>query len=109
MAVFTLYLSGLNSVKSHKWFKKLQLVSSAIFSIGHGGNDAQKVMGIIAAAVAVYIHTSGVAQEINPQNSKLRVTGVACFNSNGMIVDKFGWSFLNNGNILVTIYFASGN
>ena len=51
MAVFTLYLSGLNSVKSHKWFKRLQLVSSAAFSIGHGGNDAQKVMGIITAAL----------------------------------------------------------
>lgn len=33
MAVFTLYLSGLNSVKSHKWFKKLQLVSSAISAL----------------------------------------------------------------------------
>lgn len=32
-------------------FKKLQLVSSAGFSIGHGGNDAQKVMGIISAAL----------------------------------------------------------
>jgi len=27
-------------------FKKLQLFSSAAFSVGHGGNDAQKVMGI---------------------------------------------------------------
>ena len=32
-------------------FKRLQLVSSATFSIGHGGNDAQKVMGIITAAL----------------------------------------------------------
>ncbi|MBA3971269.1 MAG: inorganic phosphate transporter, partial [Bacteroidetes bacterium] len=32
-------------------FKKSQLLSSAAFSIGHGGNDAQKVMGIIAAAL----------------------------------------------------------
>ena len=32
-------------------FKKLQLLSSAAFSIGHGGNDAQKVMGIIGAAL----------------------------------------------------------
>ena len=29
----------------------LQLVSSAAFSIGHGGNDAQKVMGLIGAAM----------------------------------------------------------
>jgi PiT family inorganic phosphate transporter len=32
-------------------FKRLQLLSSAAFSVGHGGNDAQKVMGIIAAAL----------------------------------------------------------
>ena len=32
-------------------YKKLQLVSSAAFSIGHGGSDAQKVMGIITAAL----------------------------------------------------------
>jgi PiT family inorganic phosphate transporter len=51
MAVFTLYLGGLNAHKSHVWFKRLQLVSSAAFSIGHGGNDAQKVMGIITAAL----------------------------------------------------------
>jgi PiT family inorganic phosphate transporter len=51
MGVFTLYLGGLNAHKSHVWFKRLQLVSSAAFSIGHGGNDAQKVMGIITAAL----------------------------------------------------------
>ncbi|MEO7082551.1 MAG: inorganic phosphate transporter, partial [Flavobacteriales bacterium] len=34
-----------------KMFKRLQLVSSAAISVGHGGNDAQKVMGIIAAAL----------------------------------------------------------
>ena len=30
-----------------KWFRRLQLVSSAAYSLGHGGNDAQKTMGII--------------------------------------------------------------
>jgi len=30
------------------WFRKLQLVSASLYSIGHGGNDAQKTMGIIA-------------------------------------------------------------
>ncbi|RZJ66640.1 MAG: inorganic phosphate transporter [Flavobacterium sp.] len=43
-----------NPTKADKWFKKLQLVSSALFSLGHGGNDAQKVMGIIGAAVICY-------------------------------------------------------
>jgi inorganic phosphate transporter, PiT family len=37
--------------KADKWFRRFQLVSSALFSLGHGGNDAQKVMGIIAAAM----------------------------------------------------------
>jgi len=30
-----------------RWFRRLQLVSSAAYSLGHGGNDAQKTMGII--------------------------------------------------------------
>jgi PiT family inorganic phosphate transporter len=51
MAVFTFYLNTLNANKSNQWFRRLQLVSSAAFSIGHGGNDAQKVMGIITAAL----------------------------------------------------------
>jgi PiT family inorganic phosphate transporter len=51
MATFSLYLSNLNAHRANQWFKRLQLVSSAAFSIGHGGNDAQKVMGIISAAL----------------------------------------------------------
>jgi PiT family inorganic phosphate transporter len=54
MAVFSLYLSNLNANRANQWFKRLQLVSSAIFSVGHGGNDAQKVMGIIMAALIAY-------------------------------------------------------
>jgi len=30
-----------------RWFRRLQLLSSAAYSTGHGGNDAQKTMGII--------------------------------------------------------------
>lgn len=40
-----------NPARADSWFRRLQLVSSALFSLGHGGNDAQKVMGIIAAAM----------------------------------------------------------
>lgn len=49
-----------NPFKMDGWFKRLQLVSSALFSIGHGGNDAQKVMGIIAATLIVYTQHSGI-------------------------------------------------
>ena len=54
MATFTLFLHTLNANKANHWFKRIQLVSSAVFSIGHGGNDAQKVMGIIMAALIAY-------------------------------------------------------
>ncbi|MBK6776018.1 MAG: inorganic phosphate transporter [Flavobacteriales bacterium] len=49
-----LYVEKVKNPSAHSManmFKKLQLVSSAAFSIGHGGNDAQKVMGIICAAL----------------------------------------------------------
>jgi len=60
ISTFALFFSSLNLHKSEAVLKKMQLLSSAAFSLGHGGNDSQKVMGIIAAAVAVYIKTSGV-------------------------------------------------
>lgn len=43
---------------AERWFKILQLVSSGALSFAHGGNDAQKVMGIIAAAL--------IAQQVIP-------------------------------------------
>ena len=33
--------------KVDRWFRRLQLVSASLYSLGHGGNDAQKTMGII--------------------------------------------------------------
>lgn len=49
-----------NPYRADNWFKRLQLVSSAAFSLGHGGNDAQKVMGIIAAAMVAHGGIEGV-------------------------------------------------
>jgi PiT family inorganic phosphate transporter len=50
-----------NPYKAEIWFRRLQLVSSALLSLGHGGNDAQKVLGIIAAAMV----TTGRLTSIN--------------------------------------------
>jgi PiT family inorganic phosphate transporter len=36
-----------------RWFRRLQLLSAALFSLGHGTNDSQKGMGIITAALVV--------------------------------------------------------
>ena len=43
-----------SAMKESNMYKKLQLLSSAAFSLGHGGADSQKVMGIICAALMVY-------------------------------------------------------
>jgi len=65
--------------KADKWFRRLQLVSSALFSLGHGANDAQKVMGIIGAAVIFYHINAGHIEWINSSDQ------FAYF------VDQWGW------------------
>jgi PiT family inorganic phosphate transporter len=42
-----------------RWFRRLQLLSAAFFSLNHGANDAQKTMGIIAGV----LFTAGYLQE----------------------------------------------
>ena len=34
-------------IRVDRWFRRLQMISAALYSLGHGGNDAQKTMGII--------------------------------------------------------------
>ena len=43
--------SGFSPGRVDQWFRRLQLLSAAAYSLGHGGNDAQKTMGIIAGAL----------------------------------------------------------
>jgi PiT family inorganic phosphate transporter len=43
------------------WSRRMQLVSAALYSLGHGGNDAQKTMGIIASLLL----TSGHMKEFH--------------------------------------------
>ncbi len=43
------------------WSRRMQLVSAALYSLGHGGNDAQKTMGIIASL----LFTSGHMKEFH--------------------------------------------
>ena len=53
-----------------KLFRRLQLVSAGVYSLGHGGNDAQKTMGIIVMllAAAGYAH-AGQADPSSPLNA----------------------------------------
>ncbi len=68
-------------------FKKLQLFSSAAFSIGHGGNDAQKVMGIIGAALIA----NGSIQDFGQLPSWVPV---ACYLAIGLGTMSGGWKIV---------------
>jgi PiT family inorganic phosphate transporter len=91
-----------NPYKMNSWFRRVQLLSSALFSIGHGGNDAQKVMGIIAAAMMVYVAKSGVDSNNIPHWMHVTIVGgkikdiphwvvMACYTSMGLGTLLGGW------------------
>jgi len=44
-----------------RWFRRLQLLSAAAYSLGHGGNDAQKTMGIIWMLLIASVHIGAKA------------------------------------------------
>src|SRR6476619_5195388 len=50
VAIFWLFRRATPRRVDH-WFRRLQLVSAAFFSLNHGGNDAQKTAGIISAVL----------------------------------------------------------
>jgi inorganic phosphate transporter, PiT family len=107
-----------NPYKADRWFKKLQLVSSALFSIGHGGNDSQKVMGIIAAALLVYttsIAGTGeaapdwaVVQQATDAAGKSRIVGlppwvpITCYTAIGLGTMMGGWKIVKTMGTKIT-------
>jgi PiT family inorganic phosphate transporter len=48
MTIVSIVFFRSTAQKVDRWFRRLQLISAGMYSIGHGGNDAQKTMGIIA-------------------------------------------------------------
>jgi len=95
-AIFTFWLNTLNAHKSNVWFKRLQLISSAAFSIGHGGNDAQKVMGIIMAALVAS----------NPSRYTLEHmewwVPLACYTAIGLGTMSGGWKIVKTMGTRIT-------
>lgn len=94
---FTLLVLNLcRKVRPHSaevWFKKLQLVSSALFSIGHGLNDSQKVMGIIAAAM-IAAHSEGIGMGINDISDLPDWVAFACFTVISLGTMSGGWKIV---------------
>ncbi len=78
------YWKGESATRTTNMYKRLQLVSSAVFSLGHGGSDAQKVIGIIGAAM--------VAQNMIPDVTQIPTwVPLLCYTSIGLGTMSGGW------------------
>ena len=88
LAIFNLFFSSFSTAKAEKVLKKMQLLSSAAFSLGHGGNDSQKVMGIIAAAVAVYLRMN---PHVNMSDGWLDLNVILPDEDKGIKANMPGW------------------
>lgn len=92
-----------NPHKANTWFKHFQLVSSALFSIGHGLNDSQKVMGIIAAAfIAMHIHHPEVGVGINSVDDLPDWVAFACFTAISLGTMSGGWKIVKTMGTRIT-------
>ena len=76
-----------NPAKTDSLFRKLQLVSSALYSIGHGSNDAQKTAGIIA----VLLYANGYYEEFTVPTWVV----LSCFTVMGVGTMLGGWRIVH--------------
>ena len=92
--------------KADRWFRALQLVSSALLSIGHGLNDSQKVMGIIAAALIANQNIEGLPEWMH-MTSMAEVPDwvpLSCFTAIAIGTMSGGWKIMKTmGNRITKI------
>jgi len=96
--VYYLVVEKLTSPSTYRMaamFKKLQLVSSAAFSVGHGGNDAQKVMGIIGAALIA----NGDISDFSEMKTWVPL---ACYTAIGLGTLSGGWKIVKTMGTKIT-------
>ncbi len=70
--------------KVDRWFRRLQLISSSLYSLGHGGNDAQKTIGIIWMLLIA-------AGQVGQQESVPIWVIALCYTSMGLGTAFGGW------------------
>lgn len=76
-----------NPYRADGWFRRMQLVTAAFLSLGHGGNDAQKVLGIIAAAMIAH-------GDIQSMTNVPAWAPVACFSVIALGTLSGGWRII---------------
>lgn len=95
LTILILYtFKKVNPHKANTWFKRLQLVSSGLFSIGHGLNDSQKVMGIIAAALYAAYHVNGIDMGIHDIKQIPDWVAFSCFAAISLGTMSGGWRII---------------
>jgi PiT family inorganic phosphate transporter len=91
-----------NPYKADSWFRRLQLVSSGLLSLGHGSNDAQKVMGIIGAAIIYYEKTQGRHLTFNSFVSNYVWVPISCFTCIALGTMSGGWKIVKTMGTRIT-------
>lgn len=89
-----------NAYRTAKMFKRLQLLSSGAFSVGHGGNDAQKVMGIIGAAFVAY--NAAKYPDVGTALKELTWVPLACYTAIGLGTMSGGWKIVKTMGTKIT-------
>jgi PiT family inorganic phosphate transporter len=85
--------------KVDQWFRRLQLVSAGAFSLNHGGNDAQKTMGIIA----VLLYSQGYLGKEFPKGNEFPFWIVlSCHAAMGLGTLSGGWRIVKTMGMRLT-------
>ena len=92
---FLWIFKNMRARKAENLFRKLQLVSSGLFSLGHGLNDSQKVMGIIAAAMIA----AGLIGNVNDMPDWVPIS---CFGAIGLGTVMGGWRIVKTMGTKIT-------
>jgi PiT family inorganic phosphate transporter len=103
LTIFILYaFKKAHPYRANLWFKRLQLVSSALFSIGHGLNDSQKVMGIIAAALFAAYSKNGIDMGIHSIGEMPDWVAFSCFTAISLGTMSGGWRIIKTMGTRIT-------
>jgi PiT family inorganic phosphate transporter len=87
--------AGSTPRRMDRWYKKLQFVSAALYSLGHGSNDAQKTMGIIWMLLIV-------ASVVEPKGELPFWVVLACQSAMGMGTLFGGWRIVKTMGMKIT-------
>jgi PiT family inorganic phosphate transporter len=99
MVVCSWLLRRANPGKVDRWFRRLQLLSAAAFSLNHGGNDAQKTMGIIV----VLLYSQGYLGDHFPVGHQIpKWIVVGCYLAMGLGTMSGGWRIVRTMGMRLT-------